>query len=299
MDERRVARLARRQDGLVTVDQLLRLGSNVDQIEHWIELHRWERIHRRVIGIAGSPETATRSLRAALLASPQAAASHHSAGILHGFTQLRRGPLTITAPLGAHHELAGVLVHRTGTLAPHHIVTKSGMRVTSPSRTVIDLAADLPDRGFRRLIEDQLAAGRVGLDQCVDIIAELPIRGRRGVARARRIVLGLDVTPPPESELEARMLELIGRAGIALPARQLQLPWTDREVGRVDFAWPDRRVIVETDGRRYHARIDAFERDRRRDQLALAAGWRTLRFTWRQVVNEPRHVRSILERVLC
>ena len=66
----------------------------------------------------------------------------------------------------------------------------------------------------------------------------------------------------------------------------------------MDFAHPRERVIVELDGRTYHARLDDFENDRRRDQLALAAGWRTVRFTWRQVTTDPDHVERILRSVL-
>lgn len=195
MDQRAIAQVARRQEGLITVGQLVHLGVNLSQIQHCVELGRWERIHRTVIGINGCPDSHTRALRAALLLLPDAAASHRSAGLLHRFTHLPAGLPTITGPLGSHHRLDGVVVHRTGTLAPHHTMRRSGLRMTIPARTVVDLAADLDERAFRRMLEDQLAGRGVTLDQCVDVIAELPTHGRRGLARARRVVLGLDEQP--------------------------------------------------------------------------------------------------------
>lgn len=298
MDHRALASIARRQDGLLTVEQLMRMGATRDQIDDRVEDLRWQRVHRHVIWINGAPDTPTRRLRAALLALPAAVASHRSAGHLHAFTLMPPGSPTITAPLGSHHVLPGIHVRRSGTMPDHHVVQRSGLRMTSPGRTIVDLAADLDDRTFRRVVEDQLAGRRIDLDDCVAVLAELTVRGRRGIARAHRILLSLDEQPPSESELEARVVDLIERQGLPRPRRQLPLPWADAEAGRVDFAWPDQRVIVEADGRRYHTRIDAFERDRLRDQLATAAGWRPIRFTWRQVVREPRHVETILRRVL-
>ena len=298
MDLRAVARVARRQDGLMTVDQLLGLGVTRDQIDDRVETKQWQRIHREVIGINGIPHSPGRTLRAALLASPNAVASHRSAGLLHGFTLMPAGRPTITAPLGAHHVLPGIRVRRTGLMPDRHIVSRSGLSVTSPSRTIVDLAADLDDGRFRRVVQDQLAARRIDLDSCVAVLADVTARGRRGIARAHRVLLSFDEEPPAESELETRLLDLIELAGLPRPRRQFPLPWAEEEVGRVDFAWVDRKVIVEADGRRYHAGLEAFERDRRRDQLATAAGWRPLRFTWRQVVREPRHVTTILRNVL-
>ncbi len=72
-------------------------------------------------------------------------------------------------------------------------------------------------------------------------------------------------------------------------------------VGRVDFAYPHERLLVEVDGRRWHSRDQAFDHDRRRDQEAVMAGWRVLRFTWRQVSQQPTEVahavRTVLRRV--
>jgi very-short-patch-repair endonuclease len=66
----------------------------------------------------------------------------------------------------------------------------------------------------------------------------------------------------------------------------------------VDFVWPAQRLVVETDGRAYHATRRAFEEDRRRDQQLALAGYRVLRFTWDQVTREPRDVAETVRRLL-
>lgn len=66
----------------------------------------------------------------------------------------------------------------------------------------------------------------------------------------------------------------------------------------VDFSWPQPRLIVETDGHARHGDRHVFEEDRRRDQQLVAAGWRVVRFTWRQVVHDRAEVARVLRRLL-
>jgi very-short-patch-repair endonuclease len=66
----------------------------------------------------------------------------------------------------------------------------------------------------------------------------------------------------------------------------------------VDFSWLARGLIVETDSFRFHGTRRAFERDRRRDQRLLLAGWRVVRFTWRQVQGRPDDVARTLRALL-
>ena len=65
-----------------------------------------------------------------------------------------------------------------------------------------------------------------------------------------------------------------------------------------DFVFPEQRVLVETDSWQHHRSRDSFERDRRRDAVHAAAGWRTLRFTWRQIEDEPQTVAAAVRAVL-
>ena len=89
------------------------------------------------------------------------------------------------------------------------------------------------------------------------------------------------------------MLRLIRAA--ALPA-----PLVNHPVGPyvIDFAWPDHGVLVETDGWATHGYRAAFERDRARDAHLAALGYVVLRFTWRQIAEEPMRVAATLAATL-
>ena len=89
------------------------------------------------------------------------------------------------------------------------------------------------------------------------------------------------------------MRALIKRAG--LPQPLAQYPFGS---ARLDFAWPRHQVAVETDGWMTHGRRAAFEHDRARDARLLAAGWRTLRVTYRQLRQHPTLVAAQLAAVL-
>jgi very-short-patch-repair endonuclease len=66
----------------------------------------------------------------------------------------------------------------------------------------------------------------------------------------------------------------------------------------VDFLWRDKRLVVETAGAGTHLTPTAFQRDRRRDAELRVAGYKVVRFTWRQLAYEPGYVANTLRRLL-
>jgi very-short-patch-repair endonuclease len=78
----------------------------------------------------------------------------------------------------------------------------------------------------------------------------------------------------------------------------LPLPWRSPVNGRVDFAYPEIRLIIELDGRAWHSTLEAFESDRMRDNHAQLAGWRVLRITYRMLKDNPQMVRDLVRRAL-
>jgi very-short-patch-repair endonuclease len=134
----------------------------------------------------------------------------------------------------------------------------------------------------------------------MNAIRELLARseGRPGVRKLRAVLqmghLGQDV---PRSELEERFLQLCRRSDLRLPELNVWMTVEGEEM-EVDFVWRKQRVVVEVDGFRTHGTRQAFQRDRRRDQLLTLAGWEVIRFTWDEVTGEPRHVTEVLRRLL-
>jgi len=95
------------------------------------------------------------------------------------------------------------------------------------------------------------------------------------------------------SELEERFQDFLIRAGLPLPQTNVIV-----EGFEVDCVWPEQRLIVELDGHATHSAAHAFELDRARDRRLEAAGWRVIRITWRQLVEEPEQVEADLRRLL-
>ena len=91
------------------------------------------------------------------------------------------------------------------------------------------------------------------------------------------------------SELEARFRVVIADAGLPAPAMNCVLDLGGAVI-EADAVWHEARLIVELDGYAYHRTAAAFERDRERDRIAVAAGWRVIRITWKQLADDPRGV---------
>ena len=99
-----------------------------------------------------------------------------------------------------------------------------------------------------------------------------------------------------ESELESLFVRLLRRYGLPIPQRQVTVEWD--QCHRLDFLYPHHDLIVEVDGRRWHASKQRFQGDRRRDNEALLKGCRVLRLTWEDVAHDEAYVRATLASAL-
>jgi very-short-patch-repair endonuclease len=151
--------------------------------------------------------------------------------------------------------------------------------VTTPARTLLDLADDLPRKGLRRATRQAQAMHWTNVRQIADVLARA--NGRRGAARLAALIA--DGPAPTRSELEDVVLDLILAAG-------LQRPAVNERLGAVfpDLRWPDQRLTVECDGAAWHDGTLAREDDAERQARLEATGERVLRVTWRQAVTSPR-----------
>jgi very-short-patch-repair endonuclease len=193
----------------------------------------------------------------------------------------------VTLPTRAgRRKRRGIVVHRS-SLAADEVTRQTHIPVTTPARTLVDLADVLPRRALERAI-DQAEYLRLDLGGLV------PRHGRPGSGVLCRVLAdhraGSTLT---RSELEERFLTL-HRAG------ELPRPVVNARVAgyEVDFLWQAERLIVETDGHAAHGTRAAFERDRLRDAELTALGYRVVRITYRRLVREPNAVREQLRRLL-
>jgi very-short-patch-repair endonuclease len=188
-----------------------------------------------------------------------------------------RGSGAIHVTADSARRRAGVRVHRSRTLEPRDITTHRSIAITTPLRTVIDLATNLKGRPLEHVLD--LAEQRRLVD-----FADLRNRPIPPSLQAvlSRYTAGTTVT---RSEMEERFLQLCDAHGLPRPNVNTRI-----EGNEVDFAWRDRRLIVEVDGYAYHRSPSSFEDDRQRDVTLALAGWQVMRFTWTQLTERPAWV---------
>jgi very-short-patch-repair endonuclease len=281
--------LVRRQHGVVTRSQLLRLGIASRSIEHRISKGRLHPLWRGVYAV-GRPEVTQegRWMAAVLACGPAALLSHRSAAALWGIARPtpRTGPIEVVADV--HRRRAGVRVHRRRDLGPEHRREVAAIPVTDPISTLVDLASCAPDWQVERAINEADRLNLVGPEALRRTVCGLG--PRPGMARMRRL-LGLDALT--DTGLERAFLAIVRDAGLPLPETQIYVNGY-----RVDFYWPNLGLVVETDGWRHHRTSGEQSTDRRRDQAHMTSGLTAIRFGEDQVRYEPEYVRRTLVAVI-
>jgi len=293
-----LAELATKQYGLVSSAQLRELGVPRSTVARRIEGGRWWRVRPNVIQVGPVAPSFRARLMEAVLAIPGSAASHIAAGHLWDVRYLGPRVVELTAPPNAAHVLDGT-VHRYQDLGAPWVVERHGIPTTTPERTVLDLGAVLGRGRLERVLDGALAAGLVSIPELAAAFDAHLRPGRRGLRRLRPLIVARgDGFIAPQSQLEAAFLAFVRSRGLPEPVRQHPLAGSVGRIGTVDFAYPEVRVLVELDGRLGHSQVVDFEADRRRDQEAVAIGWRVIRITWRQLHREPDRIERVLRAVL-
>ena len=214
--------------------------------------------------------------------------SHDAAAALWGLRPPQKGPIDVTVAGRETRDRPGIRTHAV-RLHPRDATRKHGVAVTSPARTLLDLAVTLPPRELDRTVEQAQAQRQASLHSLNEQFARYP-RHRGAAALAKAIRTDPKLT---RSKLERRTLELIRAARLPTPATNVKvLDW------EVDLVWHERHLVVELDSHSFHSSRRAFERDRRKDQELQAGGYRVLRFTWRQITEEPEAVIAALATAL-
>ncbi len=272
--EQRIAELAGRQHGLVTRSQLLAFGVSASAIARRIDGGRLHPVHRGVYAV-GHPVLGVhgRWLAAVLASGPDAVLGYACAGALWELRRTPTGAPDVIVPAGAGRKRQGIRVHRHPGLTHEERTARLGVPVTTPARTLLDLAAIATERGLKHAL-DQAELQRLTDYPALDALARAHPR-HRGSARLRTTLESHEAgTAQTRSGLEVAFLDLCARH--SLPRPRVNQPLLGLTV---DFVFPEHRVAVETDSWRWHRGRAAFERDRERDAVLAAAGYRTLRFT--------------------
>jgi len=281
-----IAALAATQHGVVARRQLLQLGVSNEVVDHRIRARRLHRLHRGVFAVGHPVLTMEgRWVAAVLAAGDGAVLSHASAAAAWELRRLGAGAIHVTVPgHGGRCRRNGIRLHRSATLSPADVTTRRGIPITTPARTIADLAATLTGRPLEQALD---RAEQRGLIDFADLTQRLEAHPTRPGSRSLRAMLSryTAATFVTRSEMEERFLALCDDHGIRRPDVN-----TCIEGREVDFVWRDARLVVEVDGYAYHRSPSAFEADRERDVVLAVAGWQVLRFTWAKITGRPAWV---------
>jgi hypothetical protein len=234
-------------------------------------------------------------MAAVLAAGDAAVLSHRSAARLWRFMPQASEWPEVTAPVGRRARRRGLVVHEA-SVADDEWLVRDGIPVTSPFRTIFDLAAVLEMRELERAFHEaevREVTDRVSLPM---LLERYP--GRRGAKKLRTLLEAREPIGITRNDFEEAFVALLDRYGLPRPRMNAPLALRGRFF-EVDALWECERVAVELDSRSVHGTNRNFESDRQRDRILLAEGWRTVRVTWRALREEPQEVvadlRSALE----
>lgn len=267
---------------MLTTTELIACGLN-----HSAILRRARRgyLHRLYTGVYAvghaNPPWPARLLAAVKACGPTALISHITAGLLWGFIEGDEDRLPhVTVISGGTRARPGIKVHRTARIAARDHRRHRGVPVTSPARTLLDLASVLDDNALRSAVRRAQGMRLVNVREICDVLARLgPRRG------SRRLAMVIATAPAPtRTVLEDVVLDVLLAGGLAHPDVNRPIVVAGRRVVP-DFRWADQRLIVEADSAAWHDQKVAREEDAERQAWLEAHGERVVRVTWQQAIE--------------
>jgi Transcriptional regulator, AbiEi antitoxin/Protein of unknown function (DUF559) len=286
-DDRAIGALAAQQHGIVTHAQLVTLGLTAKDIAYRVKVGRLIRLHRGVYAVGHRPPSMLARAMAAVLACGEGAVlNHRSAGALWQMGPRWTAPMEVTVP--GDRRAGGIRVHRTRVLTDHDVTVHFGIPVTSPARTVLDLAGALDEQALKRAVNEGRLNGHLRMPDLRELLARSPGRRTRVL---NPLVLHDD--GPTRSHFEDEFLGFVERYGLPRPEVNEVIAGYE-----VDVLWRRQRLIVELDSRVHHDGDEPFETDRDRDADLLVAGFSVVRVTWRRLTTEPDREAARLDSLL-
>ena len=280
----RIQEIAARQHGVVGRAQLIEAGVSAGAVDHRLKKGTLRALHRAVYCTGPVTARYQRQMAAVLACGPGAALSDRTAAGVWGILPPPppEAPIDVVRRRRLRGPSSGVRLHRR-TMEPDEVTRRHGLPLTTPARTILDLAGCVGPYLLERALAQALRKEILTGDEVESLLHRHP--GRRGCRTLRSLIAdaaGPDLT---RSEAEARFLALLREAGVPRPRTNAMVAGLE-----VDFYWPDRGVVVEVDGFAYHSGRNAFENDRRRDRILVSEDLAVIRVTWRQIQNEPEKV---------
>lgn len=293
--DRLICSIAERQHGVVARYQLLRAGAGRRAVGHRIQQGRLHLVHRGVYAVGYRNLTREgRWMAATLAGGPGAALRRRSAATLWGIRYWDSAQVELVAS-SQRRDRPGI-AFRWCVLRADELTRKDGIPVTTPARTLLDLASILNRSQLERAINEaeiRRLDGTLSLGEMVDRHPHQP-----GSANLRQVLAdGRGGERITRSELETEFLSFLDAYRLPRP-RVNALVETPARRYEADCVYTAERLILELDGYAIHATRRTFEEDRARDRALTTAGWRVVRITWRQLREDPRSLAGYIRALL-
>jgi hypothetical protein len=292
--DRALEGLARRQHGVFHRRQALRIGFTPKMIQRRVATGTWIAFASEVYGLPSHPGTWHRHCMAATLSVPAGGVWGRSAAVLHEVPRFRPGAVEVVTRHGTTHRSPLGIVHESRTVGRFTVV--EGIRVVSKADCTIQVARHLSVDRLRSMVGYLDRHDRRYLPELRDRQLALARSRLPGMKRLRLVLAEMaDDDPPTDSDLEIALRSMVATVrGIGTVVWQAPLPFWPRGQARCDGLAIDWPLILEADGRTWHTRVDDFERDRERDNLANVHGYDVLRFTHDKLTHHVNDCRRML-----
>ena len=272
--------IAADQYGVVTMKQALDIGISRDAVRRRVRAGSLVQMCPGVFRVVGAPRSwRQRAMAASLWVGPNGAVGRATACALHHLDGF--GPpvaIELVTPRNLQSQQRLLKLHRTPFWLDQDRTTVAGIGVTSIERTLIDVAGIAGEGRLEVAIEDALRRRLTQAGRIMDRLEMMP-RNTAGRGTLERLIAERGAERPAESGLEVKVIRLLRELGYPRPLRQKVLDDDGRFVGRVDLAFPERRLIIEVDSFRFHTGRQAWDRDRERRNSLTALGWVMLHAT--------------------
>jgi hypothetical protein len=289
-----IAQIAAAQGGIVDHDQLRAAGLSDAAIGRRIAAGLLFPRHTGVYAV-GHPSLSIegRHWAAVRACGHGAVLSHASSGHRWEMRRSAASIIDVTVPGRSGRRHPGIRIHRPRSLPADEVTTLGGLPITTPARTLLDLAfMGVRGRQLERALDHAERVLRTDWAEVALLIERHP--RRRGTPALRAVLAGYAAgSVETLSVLEDIVLDLCDRAGIRRPEVNAVV-----EGRRRDFVWREQRVVVEADSYTHHRSPSALDDDRARDVELTLAGWTVLRFTYAQCTKRPAYVTRSIRRAL-
>ena len=291
--DERIAAVAAYQRGRIARRQLDAIAISSSSVAWRLSRGRLFRSLRGVfiVGHTAAVELGAET-EALLSVRPGAALSHWSAAALLGLWVPATQEIDVVVGIWDGATNPNVRVHRSRILESHDVWIRQGLPVTSPSRTLLDIAPTATDRQLEIAFDRGITERTLSPSHVADVLSRAG--GHRGRARLAALLdQERDASTMTRSAAEERMLALIRDA--RLPAPQVNFPYASY---KLDFYWPEARFVVEVDGYHFHSSRYRFERDRRKDNDLRRAHIEVMRVVRREIKERSHALIADITRAL-